>query len=84
MTTSKILVTKSTADYALLDSGDGEKLERFGKVVLSRPDPQALWTKKLSPAEWKKVDGHLFMKKAAVNGRSNQAFRQNGRFLLVV
>ncbi|OHA16332.1 MAG: hypothetical protein A2830_00300 [Candidatus Taylorbacteria bacterium RIFCSPHIGHO2_01_FULL_44_110] len=59
MTTSKILVTKSTADYALLDSGDGEKLERFGKVVLSRPDPQALWTKKLSPAEWKKVDGHF-------------------------
>ena len=30
-------------DYALLDSGGGEKLERFGPLVLRRPDPQALW-----------------------------------------
>ena len=31
-------------DYALLDSGAGEKLERLGPVVLRRPDPQALWS----------------------------------------
>ncbi len=30
-------------DYALLDAGDGEKLERWGDVVLLRPDPQAVW-----------------------------------------
>ena len=30
-------------EYALLDSGHGEKLERFGRFVLRRPDPQALW-----------------------------------------
>lgn len=54
---SQILSIKSSPDYTLLDSGDGEKLERFGKIVLSRPDPQALWAKKLSPAEWKKADG---------------------------
>ena len=35
------------ADHALLDSGGGEKLERFGEVVLRRPDPQALWRKRL-------------------------------------
>ncbi|MEI6396710.1 MAG: class I SAM-dependent methyltransferase [Candidatus Taylorbacteria bacterium] len=44
-------------DYELIDSGDGEKLERFGEYVLARPDPQALWRKLLSEEEWKKADG---------------------------
>ncbi len=43
-------------EYELLDSGEGEKLEKFGSVVLSRPDPQALWRKNLSEEEWKKAD----------------------------
>ncbi len=43
-------------DYELLDSGEGEKLERFGSVILSRPDPQALWRKLLPESEWKKAD----------------------------
>lgn len=38
--------------YALLDSGDGEKLERFADVVLRRPDPQALWPRTLGPEAW--------------------------------
>lgn len=54
---SDILITKPCADYELIDSGEGEKLERFGKVILARPDPQALWPKRLSAAEWKKADG---------------------------
>ncbi|MDR3558529.1 MAG: class I SAM-dependent methyltransferase, partial [Candidatus Pacebacteria bacterium] len=54
---TKTLVTKAEKDYELLDSGDSEKLERFGKYVLSRPDPQALWQKKLSPDQWAKADG---------------------------
>lgn len=53
----KVLVTQSEKDYALLDSGNGEKLERYGSVVLSRPDPQALWPKRLSEKEWEKADG---------------------------
>ncbi len=51
---SKILITKANKDYELLDSGDGYKLERFGEVVLSRPDPQALW-KKSAPDKWDTV-----------------------------
>ena len=47
MKTSNILITKPSADYELLDSGRGEKLERFGRIILSRPDPQALWGKRL-------------------------------------
>ncbi len=45
-------ITKPQPDYELLDSGEGEKLERFGSYVLRRPDPQALWPKTLSPKEW--------------------------------
>ena len=50
------LITEKSADYELLDSGSGEKLERYGKVVLSRPDPQAIWSKKLTDTDWKKAD----------------------------
>ncbi len=39
-------------DYELLDSGRGEKLERFGEYVLARPEPKALWDKTLSKDEW--------------------------------
>lgn len=43
--------TKGWVDYELLDSGAGRKLERFGNVILDRPDPQALW-QKTSPHLW--------------------------------
>lgn len=52
----RILITKPSKDYELIDSGDGEKLERFGQYVLRRPDPQALWPKNLDEKEWKKAD----------------------------
>lgn len=39
-------------DYELLDSGNGLKLERFGRFVLSRPEPKALWTPSLPAREW--------------------------------
>lgn len=41
-------------DYELLDSGNGEKLERFGAYVLRRPEPKALWTPTLSEQEWRR------------------------------
>jgi 23S rRNA (cytosine1962-C5)-methyltransferase len=56
MNQPKILVCKSSKNYELLDSGDGEKLERFGSIVLSRPDPQALWQKNLEESDWKNAD----------------------------
>lgn len=49
----KILTTKPSKDYELIDSGDQEKLERFGDFVLRRPDPQVLWKKTLDEKEWK-------------------------------
>lgn len=41
--------------YELIDSGEEEKLERFGEIVLSRPDPQALWPKRNKDI-WKTAD----------------------------
>ena len=42
-------------DYELLDSGEGEKLERFGSYVLARPEPKALWNKSMPQAEWNRL-----------------------------
>lgn len=42
-------------DYELIDSGRGEKLERFGGYVLARPEPKAIWDKTLSEPEWNKL-----------------------------
>ena len=42
--------------YALIDSGNGRKLEQFGQFVISRPCAQAVWQPQLSEADWKKAD----------------------------
>ena len=42
-------------DYALLDSGGARKLERFGPIVLDRPDPQALWRPRRARDEWERA-----------------------------
>lgn len=42
-------------DYQLIDSGNGRKLERFGRFTLIRPEPQALWGPTLSEKEWEKA-----------------------------
>ena len=43
-------------DYEILDMADGQKLERWGKVILSRPDPQIVWKDKSFPEKWKQVN----------------------------
>lgn len=43
-------------EYELLDAGDEEKLERFGKFTVVRPEPQALWKRTLPQSEWNKAD----------------------------
>ena len=50
-----IYITSKVEDYELLDSGEGKKLERFGDFVVSRPDPQAIWTKSLPESVWKEA-----------------------------
>ena len=47
-------------DYELVDSGNFEKLERFGRFHMSRPEPKALWEKTLSEEEWDKTVNVVF------------------------
>jgi 23S rRNA (cytosine1962-C5)-methyltransferase len=56
----KLLYPSSWHDYQLIDSGEGEKLERFGKYTLARPEPQAIWKKVLNEDEWKKLANARF------------------------
>lgn len=44
-------------EYELLDCGAGERLERWGKYLLVRPDPQAIWQREGSHPGWKRHDG---------------------------
>lgn len=60
----QILKIQKSSDYELIDSGEGEKLERFGKVVLRRPDPQALWKRRKSDDEWKNMANGYFTREA--------------------
>nr|WP_122012492.1 class I SAM-dependent methyltransferase [Maliibacterium massiliense] len=50
-----MFITQNWQDFAVLDAGDGEKLERWGHVLLRRPDPQAIWPKD-EAMPWQKVD----------------------------
>ena len=54
-----VFPTEPLADYCLLDSGAGQKLERFGDLQLVRPDPQALWRPRLDQGEWDAADLHF-------------------------
>ena len=48
--------TTGWADYALLDSGGGRKLERYGPYTVVRPEPQAMWTPRLPESAWEQAD----------------------------
>lgn len=45
-------------DYEVIDCSDGEKLERWGKYILLRPDPQVLWSTPKNDKRWKQLNGH--------------------------
>ena len=51
-----ILEVAPTADYALVDSGDGRKLERYGPYTIVRPEGQAIWRPALSERDWARAD----------------------------
>jgi 23S rRNA (cytosine1962-C5)-methyltransferase len=50
----QLLTPQNFRDYELIDVGAFEKLERFGQFITIRPEPQAVWDKTLSNAEWEK------------------------------
>jgi 23S rRNA (cytosine1962-C5)-methyltransferase len=54
--TLDVIATPGFADYALLDSGNGRKLERFARFTVDRPEPQAMWQPALEPGVWLRAD----------------------------
>lgn len=64
-------VSNDWKDYEVIDTSEGEKLERWGSVLLRRPDPQVIWK---SREKWGKVDGHYHRSK---NGGGNWEFFRN-------
>jgi 23S rRNA (cytosine1962-C5)-methyltransferase len=59
------LIIENWKSYELIDSGNREKLERFGSVILNRPEPQAIWNKNLDEAEWKDLENARFERSKA-------------------
>lgn len=50
-------------DYEVIDASGGEKLERWGKYRLVRPDPQVIWNTEKNPQEWRRKNGHYHRSK---------------------
>ena len=64
----QLLTPTHWKDYELIDCGDFEKMERFGNLVLIRPEPQAVWNKGLKEAEWTKQHHIRFKGRSATSG----------------
>ena len=64
--------SKQWKDYELLDSGCGEKLERFGQIITVRPEPKALWDRSMSEAEWRRL-AHFSFKLASAQNSGRDA-----------
>ena len=63
------LYPEGWTDYRLLDSGQGLKLEQFGRYRFIRPEPQALWNKFLPKSEWSSADGVFITGNSEEKGR---------------
>jgi 23S rRNA (cytosine1962-C5)-methyltransferase len=55
-----LLTPTAWRDYELIDTGDGEKLERYDKYILRRPEPQAVWKRTLPMPEWNRMASATF------------------------
>ena len=56
-------IAKDWKDYEILDMASGEKLEKWGEVVLVRPDPQIIWKDRLFPEKWKNINARYIRSK---------------------
>lgn len=66
----KLLSPTHWDEYKLIDSGGFEKLEQFGRYILRRPEPQAVWSKHLPVQEWERMANATFFLNKAL-GKSN-------------
>ena len=54
--TKNMKLANEWKDYKIIDMADGQKLEKWGDVILSRPDPQIIWKDKSFPKKWKEIN----------------------------
>ncbi|HMY63350.1 MAG TPA: class I SAM-dependent methyltransferase [Bacteroidia bacterium] len=64
----ELLTPQNFKDYELLDSGNFEKLERFGQYITIRPEPQAVWNRQKKEADWLKEAHVKFVAKNSSSG----------------
>lgn len=58
-----MIISNEWKDYEILDMANGEKLERWGNIILIRPDPQIIWSSKSKPELWKTANAHYHRSK---------------------
>src|SRR3954469_1691838 len=66
-------------NYELIDSGGYKKLEKFGKIILSRPEPQAVWDPSMPEKEWEKFADAIFKKEGAKEQDRGEWYSKEGR-----
>jgi 23S rRNA (cytosine1962-C5)-methyltransferase len=71
------LTPSNWPDYELIDSGNFEKLERFGDYILARPEPQAIWDKALSESEWKSQAQAIFKREKGSTERGQWLLKKD-------
>ncbi len=82
MNNPELLTPAEWKDYELVDSGDFEKLERFGQWITVRPEPQAIWHKSLPETEWNRLADAVFRRdgKSEERGEWNTSSRMPGQW----
>lgn len=78
----ELLTPTNWPNYELIDSGDFEKLERFGDRIVARPEPQAMWDKTLSSEEWKKMADAYFINAKSDKGSNLKNDGERGEWKL--
>lgn len=73
----RVIASPGFPDYRLLDSGDGRKLERFGRFTIERPELQALWRPVLEPGAWLRADATFKASNAADEDGDGGRWRRN-------
>jgi len=68
-------------DYELIDTGNFEKLERFGKYIIARPEPQAIWDKHFADSEWQQL-AHAYFKREKQGRKDNIENNEQGEWKL--
>ena len=75
----QLLTSSNWKEYELIDTGGFEKLERFGKYILARPEPQAVWQKLLPEIEWEQM-AHAWYRRTRGNDPSKQDIAEKGEW----